>query len=130
MRQAKVTTFTFKSLLLLGAALAAMSVMAVQDSAPEFKELRGSFMLYSLGLGDPQPARRDDNKIAFEITGDAARKMFDSLGRDVRDACTEGSGVRVRRKENLSCQRENAGEYRCSFGFDLRTGKSIGGSVC
>jgi benzoyl-CoA reductase/2-hydroxyglutaryl-CoA dehydratase subunit BcrC/BadD/HgdB len=87
-------------------------------------------MMYSLGLGDPQPTNASDSKIAFAIEGEAARDMFDSMAPDVRDVCTAGTNVRVRTKGHVTCQREKPGDYRCSFGFDLRTGKSIGGSVC
>jgi hypothetical protein len=110
--------------------MAASEASGRLDFPLEFSHLRGNYMLYSSGLGDPKPARRDDGKIAFAITGEAARKIFDAMAPDVQDVCTAGSGVRVRTKENVSCQREKAGVYRCSFGFDLRTGKSIGGSVC
>lgn len=130
MHRTTVTTFTFRSLLLLSLGTGTVTAWAQQATGPEFKTLEGSYMLYSLGLGDPQPANAGDSKIAFEIEGAAARKMFDSMAPDVRDACTAGSGVRIRRKGQVSCQRENPDEYRCSFGFDLRTGKSISGSVC
>ncbi|WP_342120223.1 hypothetical protein [Pseudoduganella sp. OTU4001] len=103
---------------------------AQQEIPPEFKPIQGRYMTYSLGLGDPAPAKRHDSKIAFAVSGDAARKMFDAMAPDVHDICTAGSGVRVRTKENVSCQREKDGSFHCSFGFDLRTGKSIGGSVC
>lgn len=125
MRRATVITSTCKLLLLLSAATA-----WAQQNDPEFKALRGTYMLYSFGIGDPQPAKPDDSKVAFAITGDAARKMFDAMAPDVRDACTAGSGVRVRTKDKVICQRESASSYHCSFGFDLRTGRSIGGSVC
>lgn len=125
----KAEAITFRSLLLLRLGAGA-ATWAQLDAAPEFKALRGSYMVYSSGLGDPQPAKAGDSKIAFAIEGQAARKMFDSMAPDVRDACTEGSGVRMRVKGQISCQREKSGQYRCSFGFDLRTGKNISGSVC
>ncbi len=106
------------------------AAQAQQGSSPEYKPLNGSYMTYSLGLGDPAPASRKHSKIAFAVSGDAAREMFDAMAPDVHDICTTGSDVRVRTKANVSCQREKDGNYHCSFGFDLRTGKSIGGSVC
>jgi hypothetical protein len=130
MHQTTATTSMFRSLLLLSLGLSAAVAWAQQDAVPEFKALRGSYMMYSVGLGDPQPAKLNDSKIAFAIDGEAARKMFESMAPDMRDACTSGSSVRVRTKGHVSCQHEKSGEYRCSFGFDLRTGKSISGSVC
>lgn len=130
MRRTTATTSMFRSVLLLSFGTGAAAAWAQQDPGPEFKALHGSYLMYSSGLGDPQPAKAGGGKVAFVIDGDAARKMFDSMAPDVRDSCTEGSGTRVRTKGNLSCQREKRGEYSCSFGFDLRTGKSIAGSVC
>ena len=37
---------------------------------------------------------------------------------------------RSRDGDKLACQRSASGEFRCQFGFDLITGKSIGGSIC
>lgn len=128
-RSTAITSMSSLGFLVSAAAICG-AAHAQQDSSPEFKPLRGRYMTYSLGLGDPALAKRSDSKIAFAVSGDAARKMFDAMGPDVNDICTAGSGVRVRTKENVSCQREKDGSYQCSFGFDLRTGKSIGGSVC
>lgn len=132
MRQTTATTFTCRLLLLLSVGASASSALWAQDPTipPEFKALQGSYMLYGHGLGDPQPASPKDSKIAFSVESDAARRMFESMGPDVRDICTGGAGIRVRTKGNISCQHEKQGEYHCSFGFDLRTGKSIPGSTC
>jgi len=130
MPRTTATTFTFRSLLLLSLGVSAAAGRAPQTAEPEFKRFDGSYMVYSLGGGDPQPAKADDSKIAFAIEGVAARKMFDSMAPDIRDACTAGSAIRVRTKGHVSYQREKSGDYRCSFGFGLRTGKSISGSVC
>lgn len=124
------TTFTFKLLFLFSLGISATTAWALRDAQAEFRTLQGSYMMYSLGLGDPQPPKASDSKIAFAIEGEAARDMFDSMAPDVRDVCTAGTSVRVRTKGHVICQREQPGDYRCSFGFDLRTGKSIGGSVC
>jgi hypothetical protein len=95
-------------------------------------ELIGVYKTYSRGLGDPGPATVKDTKIMFSIGGKAARQMFEATGPDVEDFCTEGTGTRIRKKdkENIVCSRTQKGEYTCNFGFDLKTGKSIGGIVC
>jgi len=98
----------------------------------EFKPISGVYGIYGGGIGDPiAPSRRDAN-IAFEITGEMAKSMFETMGPDVKDPCTERDGTRVRSKDHdkLRCQLTKDGEYTCSFGFNLKTGKSIGGSVC
>lgn len=103
--------------------------------APEqgsHKKMVGSYRVYGGALGDPLPPSAADKKIMFSIEGSAAREMFDAIGPDVKDACTDQTGIRSRQRdhENLSCQRSAKGEYSCNFGFDLRSGKSIGGIVC
>ena len=130
MQRTTAITSTFKLLFLVSASGAISSAWAQASPTSSFLPLRGNYMLYSLGIGDPMPARRDDSKVALEITGEAARKMFDAMWPDTHNLCTDGSGIRIREKENLSCQREKDGSHRCSFGFDLRTGKGIKGNVC
>jgi hypothetical protein len=130
MPQNTAITSMFKWSFLVSSATIWGAVHAQQASPPEFRQFKGSYMTYSLGLGDPATATRSDTKIAFAVSGDVARKMFDAMAPDVYDLCTAGSGVRVRTRDNVSCQREKDGSYHCNFGFDLRTGKSIGGSVC
>ena len=68
----------------------------------------------------------------FALEGKGARQLFDAIGPDIKDACTEGTGTRVRHKdhERIFCSRSKQGEYACNFGFDLVSGKSIGGIIC
>ena len=96
------------------------------------KDLSGKYRLYGGQLRDPVAASKQDTKIMFAILGDTARDMFEAMGPDVKDACTAQSGDRIRTKdkENLFCQKSIKGRYTCNFGFDLRTGKSLGGIVC
>jgi hypothetical protein len=105
--------------------------VAVSDPGP-YKKATADYRIYSGSLGDPIAPKPGDKKIAFSIEGTAAKDLFDAIGPDKRDECTAGSGDRVRHrdKENLSCIRTREGAYSCSFGFDLQTGKSIGGSLC
>ncbi|WLI89332.1 hypothetical protein Q4S45_22000 [Massilia sp. R2A-15] len=115
-------------------AIAAFSCFAIaraSDQTPH-KQMVGSYRIYGGELGDPLPPSAADKKITFSIQGSAAREMFDAIGPDVKDVCTDQTGIRSRQRdhENLSCQRSAKGEYSCNFGFDLRSGKSIGGIVC
>jgi hypothetical protein len=122
-------TYPLLLLLLLGATAASAS----PDEEPgPHRKLNGTYWIYGGGLGDPVPATAKDKKVMFSIEGRAARELFDALGPDKKDLCTEGSGTRVRARDNdrLFCMRSAKGEYSCNFGFDLRSGKSIGGSVC
>lgn len=98
----------------------------------EHKQITGVYAIYGGGLGDPVAPTAKDRKIMFSVKGKMAREMFDAIGPDVKDVCTEDTGIRVRKKddENLSCSKSERGAYACNFGFNLRTGKSIGGIVC
>jgi len=97
-----------------------------------YRKFSGTYWIYSGSLGDSGPPTAKDKKIGFSLNGQAAREIFDAIGPDVHDPCTEGSGIRIRHKDkqNLSCSRSSEGEYQCNFGFDLRSGKSIGGIIC
>lgn len=96
------------------------------------KKITGVYRVYGGGLGDPIAPSANDTKIMVSVEGTMAKEMFDAIGPDVRDVCTEGTGTRVRQKanQNLHCMRSGSGEYSCNFGFDLRNGKSIPGIVC
>lgn len=110
--------------------------MQQSHGAPEWqwrhKKLSGVYGVYGGELGDPVAPSRQDSKIMFAIDGQAAKELFDAIGPDIKDQCTAGTKIRMRMKdqEHLSCQRSENAEYFCNFGFDLRTGKSIGGVVC
>ena len=90
------------------------------------------YVLYGNSLGDPVSPAKDDTKIAFEVRGQAAREMFNSIGPDRRDLCSSEDGTRFRSRDEdrLSCTRSKGGDYSCYFGFDLKSGKSVGGSIC
>ena len=92
----------------------------------------GVYRVYGGGLVDSSRPNQSDTKIMFAVDGRVARDMFHAMGPDVRDECTAGSGTRVRKKDdgNLSCSLTKKGKYSCNFGFQLRTGKSIGGNAC
>lgn len=112
-------------LLVLPAALAA-------DDLGPYKQATTSYRIYGGGLGDPTIPTPSDKKIAFSIEGSAAKQIFEAIGPDKKDVCSEGSDIRFRSRdnENLICLRSKENTYTCSFGFDLVSGKSIGGSIC
>lgn len=128
-------TTTFISKYRIAAALAifivALSAFAYEWKY-EHKPLRGVYADFGGGIGDPYRPTKDDHKIMFSIDGAGAKAMFDGMGPDVKDICTPQPGERVRKRDGgrLFCMRSSNGEYQCNFGFDLRTGKSIGGIVC
>lgn len=95
------------------------------------KPLIAAYTIYSGGLGDERAPAKDDRKIAFEVTGQAAKEMFDSLYPDVQGvSCSDVQGERLRRKGHVWCIYTPDGGYRCFFGFNLRNGNSIAVGSC
>ena len=92
--------------------------------------LTGKYYLYSGEPGDAAAPTAKDAKIAFEITGGAARQMFDRLGRkaEIRECAPEGEHIRMR--GDLNCSKDATNKYLCQFGLDLRSGKSTSSTTC
>lgn len=97
-----------------------------------YRPFRGEYAVYGGDLSDPVAPTRQNKKVALLLEGKAARDLFDAIGPDIKDACSASDGTRMRHKdhENLSCALYVKDGYRCWIGFDLVTGKSIGGVYC
>ncbi|GAB2875904.1 hypothetical protein GCM10027277_51530 [Pseudoduganella ginsengisoli] len=97
----------------------------------QYRPFKGSYLVYSGSLGEEQPPTQKDRKVSFNVSGPIAKEMFDSMYPDVKEAekCSSDKGYRERNKGEVSCIHDSDG-YRCFFGFDLRTGKSITGATC
>ena len=127
-----------KSTILIAALAASAGLChAAAPAAPfelAYQPIAGTYALYGGGLGDPVAPGKTDRKIAIAIEGEAARALFNAIGPDRKDACGADAdkGVRARHRdgEKLTCMYYPDTHYQCFFGFDLRTGKSIGGSLC
>lgn len=95
------------------------------------KPFAAEYTIYSGSLGDERAPAKDDRKIAFEVTGQAAKEIFDSLYPDVQGvSCSDVHGERLRRKGHVWCIYTPDRAYRCFFGFNLRNGNSIAGGSC
>lgn len=95
-----------------------------------YKPINGQMAIYAGGLGDPIAPSAEDAKVSFHLQGKSARDLFERMGPDVKSECISDAKTRVRTKDRLECIRYSATDYSCYFGFDLKTGKSIGGSIC
>lgn len=102
------------------------------DWSFEYRVAKLQYAVYGGGLGDTVRPSAKDAKIAFELTGRAAKEMFDAMGPDRVDRCGAQPGERFRSRDDdrVICTRGAQGDYRCSFGFDLVTGRSVGGAIC
>ena len=90
------------------------------------------YVIYGSDLGDTTAPSTNDAKIAFVVNDSAAKQIFDAIGPDKPDQCSSAPGVKVRYKDGgkLACTRSADAHYACHFGFNLKSGKSIGGSIC
>lgn len=92
------------------------------------RDFSASYAIYGAYLDDPVPPAAGDTKVAFRLTGAAAKDMFDAIGLDLHDGCPDPQ-IRLRNRDMLLCRHRPNDGYRCEFGFDLSTGLSIGGSA-
>jgi hypothetical protein len=110
------------------------SVIAVQNASAVWeyvhKSFGGTYVIYG---GSPESVQAraptpGDMKVAFNLTGNPAKEMFEAIGPDLKGGCARPD-LRVRQRDMLLCRYRPKDGYWCSFGFDLSTGLSIGGSI-
>ena len=121
-----------KLLLVVGAAGILSLAYANEESdwpAP-YRPFKGEYSLYAGSLGNQQAPTINDRKVSFIIEGKPAKDLFDSMAPDDKVTCGGGRGKRSRTKGHVWCTFEQGDGYTCYFGFDLRSGKSIGGGIC
>ena len=108
----------------------ALAADITPSNAP--RPLRGNYQLYGGTLSEMLPPTPSDKKVAFMVTGAAAKDLFLQIGPDVakEKACSEAKDYRERRRGDLSCVHMKGAEYSCYFGLDLKTGKGIHGAIC
>lgn len=113
----------------LSAGVAVLAICLFATASPAVLQLierdfAGKYLLYG-GYPDELVAPvAGDNKIAFEVRGEAAKDLFDMIGPDQKDACPT---QQLRQRDRLLCIYSKQHGYQCHFGFDLSTGLSIGG---
>lgn len=95
-----------------------------------YQPVKGHYVIYGGGLGDPLPPSSKDKRIAFWIDGKAAKQLFDAMGPDLRNTCGVEGENRLRQRAHVSCSYHPRDGHHCDFGFDLLSGHSIGGSTC
>jgi len=94
------------------------------------KPLRGDYQVYGGTLSEVQPPTARDRKVAFMFKGPLAKDLFEQIGPDAKDSCSDASGYRERNRGDLSCTYTKEDGYACYFGLDVPTGKSTNGSIC
>lgn len=113
--------------------LAACGIALAQNAQGwrfDHRPFKGHYSIYGGELGDAVAPTKTDKKMAFWITGPVARQMFEAMRPDLKDVCGAEGGQRIRQRAEVSCAYHPKDGYHCDFGFDLVSGKSIGGSIC
>lgn len=126
-----------KKQLIIVVTAAALASIAAAENTPSwdgtYTGFSAKYLIYSGELGEQQAPVRSDQKISFAVEGALAKKLFESIGPDQKNACGTESGLRIRHKGDVDCtfnKAHPAAPYICHFGLDLQTGKSIAGAVC
>jgi hypothetical protein len=117
------------------AAFALLAFGAAASQSPQvwqavFRPFNGTYSIYGGGLGDPYAPKVGDRKMTFSVEGRIAREMFNAMGPDLKGVCGAEDGGRIRQRAEVSCSFHVKEGYHCDFGFDLISGRSIGGSIC
>jgi hypothetical protein len=103
------------------------AVAAPWNSTP--KPIKGSYQMYGGHLDEMTQPTSKDRKVSLMFSGPFARELFDSIGPDLKVACSDALDYRERHRADLSCTRYR-GEYTCYIGLNVVTGKSMEGSIC
>lgn len=119
-----------KQTVIVGGLLVVCVMATAADWVFEYRAISSQMVVYSGGLGDPSMPTAQEAKVSFHVQGKAARDLFDHMGPDVKNECGGDPKVSVRAKDRLQCLRYSKSDYSCYFGFDLKDGKSIAGSIC
>jgi hypothetical protein len=117
-----------KSAGILTLSLAFALIVPTQAQTPG--TLNGGFTLYGGELGDWNSPPKVGAKINLLIEGTAASQMYSQLGPRAQTEGCAPSADKVRRQGDLRCVREPSGAAHCLIGVDLKSGKSINGSIC
>lgn len=128
----KMKTHLIKSIVLAALILGpAIGAQATWDGI--YTKFAGTFLIYSNNLDEKAPPTTKDRRLSVAVEGALARKMYEAIGPDQKDACGASTDLRIRHRGDLSCTNDLSDKknpYTCHFGLNLKTGKSIAGSTC
>ncbi|WP_229214725.1 hypothetical protein [Duganella sp. HH101] len=105
-----------------------VSLACAAEWSGEWKALRATYTIYSGELAEREAPTSTERSMTVAFEGQAAKELFDSIGPDSRDTCSQDKGDRERRKRGIYCTYTLKGTgrgYQCWIGLNLRTGESI-----
>lgn len=92
--------------------------------------VQAEYKIHSGGTAYSELPTTADSALTVAFNGEAARRLFDQIGPDVKDTCVASNkGDRERRKKGALCLYETQldsptdSHYRCWIGIDLRAGE-------
>ncbi|MYN08533.1 hypothetical protein [Pseudoduganella aquatica] len=116
-----------------------MTITLVHAAVPadRWRSLHGaSYIIHGGSLADQQTPTANDKKLSLVIDGAPAREIFNSIGPDLSETCSDEKGDRARIKKGVSCtfttkdKGAKEGPYRCWIGINLKTGDSVATMSC
>ena len=126
--------------LLFGTAAVLLSAASAADLPGDpsglWKPFPAIFKIHSGVVADRTPPTQKDRKLTINVSGAAARDLFESIGPDVQQTCNDGQGDRDRRRKGIYCTYDPAdekakdGPYRCWIGVNLVTGEAENNVSC
>lgn len=130
-----------KFLLVVAAAAISLPLVHAVDLSGDpyglWKPLRGAAYKFHSGIvSDATPPTANERRLTFLVDGQTAREIFDSIGPDYPETCTDAKGDRHRRKKGIVCfytaqdEKDKDGPYRCWIGMNLKTGDTVGTIAC
>jgi hypothetical protein len=100
-------------------------------TAAERRALSGTYRIGGATFYDPPAEEPQNTHVYFELTGSAAREIYEAMAVPPKtDECT-GPNVLVKIVGEMQCNRyKNDTRYRCWFGVDVRNQSITRGVVC
>ena len=95
----------------------------------EWNPLQASYKIHSGGTAYSELPTNDDSALTVAFRDEAAKQVFEQIGPDVKSACNDAPGYRVREKKGVYCsytprlENPKNAHYRCWVGINLRTGE-------
>lgn len=95
----------------------------------QWNPLQAEYKIHSGNTAYSELPTKSDRALTVHFQGEVAKQVFEQIGPDLKDTCSDAKGDRERRKKGAFCmyhaRLENSenSHYRCWIGIDLRTGE-------
>ncbi len=112
-------------------ALSLPLLFSISAYAAERQALSGTYKIGGATFYDPPSTEPQKTHLYIELTGAAARDLYNSIDTAAKpDECT-GPKSRVKTIDAMQCTRYEDGQrHRCWFGVDIRKQEIVRGVVC